>query len=217
MSNIIDDLKNLSAQQRRHILRAVNRHLKKLPTAHTIILTKKPTIKTAQVLPDFELIIFVNDSDDMRQMCDEVCDSVSNNQRKTCGDDQKCDEKGNHTVSDSSTYNAFGAKEETYRIFHPRSDYSRSARLVEPEESVALSYDFENIYKETHDSYLEFLERHLIFFVKKDFMNVTTVNTTEMEKDCPLYSRLYIIYHSKAGYVLYNRDVQPIVTINHRI
>ncbi len=81
----------------------------------------------------------------------------------------------------------------------------------------AETYDFENIYKETHDSYLEFLERHLMFFVKKDFMSVTTVNTTEMEKDCPLYSRLYMIYHAKTGYVLYNRDIQPFVTINHRV
>ncbi len=72
-------------------------------------------------------------------------------------------------------------------------------------------------YKETHDSYLKFLERHLMFFVKNDFMSVTTVNTTEMEKDCPLYSRLYIIYHSKTDYLLYNRDVQPFVTINHRV
>ncbi len=187
--SIIDDLKNLTAQQRRHILRAANRHMKKLPTTHTIILTKRPTVKTAQVLTDFELIIFVNDVSD----------------------------GGDRTVSESSAYNAYGAKGETYPIIHPCLDYSQSARLVEPEESVALSYDFENIYKETQNTYLEFLERHLMFFVKKDFMNVTTVNTTEMEKERPLYSRLYMIYHSEKDYVIYNRDVRPIITINHRI
>ncbi len=233
MNNTIEDLKNLTAQQRRHILRAANRHLKKLPTAHTIILTKKPGLKTACVLTDFELIIYVNDGDDVRQMCDEVSDEVSDNSRQMCSevcdgvsDDlrQMCDELSDdesddvsNGISESSAYNAFGVKEESYPICYPRLDYKRSARLVEPEEAVALTYDFENIYKETHDLYLEFLGKHLMFFVKNEFMNVTTVNTTEMEKDCPLYSQLYIIYHTKTDYVLYNRDVQPKITINHRI
>ncbi len=50
--SITEDLKNLTEQQRRHILRAANRHMKKLPTTHTIILTKRPTVKTAQLLTD---------------------------------------------------------------------------------------------------------------------------------------------------------------------
>ncbi len=197
--SIIEDLKNLTEQQRRHILRAANRHMKKLPATHTVILTKRPTVKTAQVLTDFELIIYASDDDGMRQMCGEVND------------------ESDGTVSEISADNIFGAKQETYRVIHPSLHYKQSARLVEPEESVALTYDFENIYKETHDTYLEFLAKHLMFFIKKDFMNITTVNTTEMEKDCPLYSRLFIIYHSRKDYVLYNRDVQPFITINHRI
>ncbi len=197
--NIIEDLKNLTEQQRRHILRAANRHMKKLPATHTVILTKRPGLKTASVLTDFELIIYV--SDGVRQMCNEVYE---------CVDDDR-------TVSKISADNIFGAKRETYRVIHPSLHYKQSARLVEPEESVALAYDFESSYKGTHDTYLEFLAKHLMFFVKNNFMNITTVNTTEMEKDCPLYSRLYIIYHSKNDYVLYNRDVQPIITINHRI
>ncbi len=238
--NTIDDLKNLSTQQRRIILRAAHRHLKKLPTAHTIILTKKPGLKTAQVLTDFELIIYVNEYDDMRQMCDKVSgdevsgdevsgDEVSgDNVRQMCGDDMRqicgddlnddpSDDLSDESDSESSGYNPYAATEKTYPICYPRLDYKRSARLVEPEESVALSYTFENIYKKTHDSYLEFLERHLMFFVKNDFMSVTTVNTTAMEKDCPLYSQLYMIYHFETDYVIYNRDVRPKITINHQI
>ncbi len=92
MNNTTDDLKNLSAQQRRHILRAVNRHLKKLPTAHTIILTKRPGVKTAQVLPDFELIIYVSDDgdDDMRKICDDELRKICDDElRKMCGDVQR--------------------------------------------------------------------------------------------------------------------------------
>ncbi len=69
----------------------------------------------------------------------------------------------------------------------------------------------------TRNSYLECLTKHLMFFVKKESMSITTINTTEMKKMNLLYYQIYMIFHSRTGYVLYSRDVQPIVTLHTRV
>ncbi len=70
----------------------------------------------------------------------------------------------------------------TYRICNPGLGYTRSARLVDQEESKALSYGFRVVHEETRQSFLECLIKHLMFFMKSESMNITTVNTREMEK-----------------------------------
>ncbi len=196
--NIIDDMKNLSDQQRRLIMRLANKLLKQLPTAHTIILTRRPGLKFASVLTDYELTVFVTEYG--VSVCDSVCDSAS----KSSG-------------SKSSVSKIYAAATETYRVCNPGLDYIHSARLVDEEEAEALSYEFRDVHDETRLSFLECLTKHLMFFVKKESMSVTTVNSTEMQKSDKLYYRLYMIFKLETGYVLYNRDVRPIVTIHTRL
>ncbi len=200
--SIIDDLKTLSTQQRHIILRFTNRLRKQLPAAHTIIVTGRPGIQTARVLTDYELIVFVNECGNVN---DEVCETVN---------DEVCE-----TVSkrSDSELRAYGAVAESYPVCDPGLDYIRSARQVDSEESEAMTYGFKKVYEETRRSYLKFLSKHLMLFVKREYMSVITVNAREMEKSSPHYYRLYMNYQFKTGYVIYNRDVQSIMTIHLRV
>ncbi len=204
--NIIDDMKNLTEQQRLLITRFTNRLLKQLPTAHTITLTRRPGLKRASLLTDYEVIVFVNE-------VSGVSEHVRNH--KNDGARSHVSESGN---SKSSVSKIYAAATETYPICNPGLDYIHSARLIYEEEAEALSYGFKEVFEETRQSYFECLKKHLMFFVKRESMNVITVNSREMQKGKNLkYYRYYMIFHSKTGYVLYNRDVQPTVTLHTRL
>ncbi len=241
MNSIIENMKNLTERQRRLITRFTNRLLKRLPTAHTIIMTRRPGLKTASVMTDYEVIVFMSDdgvSDDGVSddgVSDDgvsdggVCDDgegVSNDEERNCL--CKCVSAGVRAgVRDSvhksrksklSISKIYTAEDESCRVCHPQLDYIQSSRLVDTEEvAEALTYRFPDIYERTHQSYLECLTKHLMFFVKKESMNVTTVNSTEMAKMNLLYYQIYMIYLCKTGYVLYSRDTQPIVTLHTRV
>ncbi len=111
----------------------------------------------------------------------------------------------------------YGSEEDPYPVIHPGLDYIRSTRLVDPEEAEAVSYGFERVEEVTLRSYLDFLTKHLMIFVKKDYLSVTTVNAAEMEISRAYYYRLYMSYQLATGYVIYNRDVRPTMTLHHRV
>ncbi len=211
MNNIIDDMKNLTEQQRRIIARFANTLLKKLPDTHTIIMTRKPGLKFASLLTDYEVIIFVND--DSEGDDGEGDDGKGINDRCKC----RCDGESKNRKSKSSASNIYAAVTETYPICNPQMDYIHSSRLVDKEETEALTYEFKDIHEDTRHSYLNSLRKHLMFFVKKESMSVITVNTTEMHKKDRLYHRLYMIFKLETGYILYNRDTRPMVTLNKRL
>ncbi len=215
--NITNDMKNLTEQQRRTIARFANTLLKKLPTIHTIIMTRKPGLKTASVLTDYELIIFACDDGSRSDIkCKKVCDDI----RKILCDgvnDSVSDVVGKNKNPKSSVPDVYAAVGETYPICNPQMDYVISSRLVDKEESEALTYGFKDVHEDTRNSFLECLRKHLMFFVKRESMSVTTVNTTEMHKKDRLYHRLYMIFKLETGYVLYNRDTRPMVTLQIRL
>ncbi len=202
--SIIDDMKNLSELQCRLITRFTNRLLKRLPAAHTIIMTRKPGLKTALIPTDYELIIFMRD--------DGEGDNGEGDNGE--GDDNDLSKNRKSKSSVSKIYTAAGV---TYPVCNPQLNYIQCSRLVSEEDLKALSYRFPDTYERTRNAFLECLTNHLMFFVKEDTMNITTVNTTEMKKANLLYYQIYMIFHSKTGYVLYNRDVQPIVTLHTRV
>ncbi len=211
MNNIIDDMKKLTEQQRRIIARFANTLLKKLPTTHTIIMTRKPGLKFASVLTDYELIIFVN------EYGDDGGDGNDGEGMNNCRCKCRFDNEGKSGKPKSSASHVYAAVSETYRICNPQMDYIHSSRLVDKEELEALTYGFKDVHEDTRHSYLKCLKKHLMFFVKRESMSVTTVNTTEMHKKDRLYHRLYMIFKLETGYVLYNRDTRPMVTLNIRL
>ncbi len=188
--SVIDDLKNLSSQQRRFIQRAAGKLRKMLPTTHTIIINRKPGLQKAVNLTDFELTVLVN------------AESEAEKER---------------TVSESLFNKGSGKVSAPCRIYTPGYAYIQSSREVDPDEAEALTYEYEDVYDNSRQAYLELLKKHLKLFVKDGSMNVITVNAPEMEKGNPLYYKLYTINLYLIGYVIYNRDIQPIVTIQKRI
>ncbi len=188
--SIINDLKNLSTQQRRFIQRAAGKLRKMMPATHTIIISRKPGIENGREFTDFELIAIVNDESEAEK---------------------------ERTLSESDFNKGSGEVSAPYRIFNPGLAYIRSSREISPNEAEALTYEYEDVYENTRQAYLNLLEKHLKLYVKGDCMNVITVNASEMETSNPLYYGLYIINLYKRGYVVYNRYIQPIVTIQKQV
>ncbi len=193
--SIEDDLKTLTPQQRLQLVRFANRLRRHQPAAHTLIITRRPGLREARLVTDYELIVFV---DKRRNVRDMDCDYSSI--RK-------------HTFRPRP----YGGEEDPYPVVHPGLAYIQSARLVAREEAEAVGYGFGREDKVTQRSYLDFLAKHLMFFVKKDYLSVTTVNAGEMETNQAYYYRLYMSYQLTTGYVMYNRDVRPTMTLQHRV
>ncbi len=188
--SVTDDLKKLSSWHRRMIQRAAGKIRKYLPSTHTIIINRKPGIEDARKFTDYELIAFVNVESEVER---------------------------ERIISESAYNKGSGVQSEFYRIYDPGLAYIGSRREISPDEDKALTYEYEEVYDDSRQDYLEFVEKHLKLFVKDGSMNVITVNASEMEKDNPLYYSLYIISRYKTGYVVYNHDIQPIVTIQNRV
>ncbi len=187
--SVIDDLKTLSLRQRRMILRAAGKLLRQLPTTHTIVLRRKTGIEISREVADFELIVFVN------------AESEAETER---------------IISESVYNGGSGAVSESCRIYDPGFAYMRCSYVLSSDEDEALTYEYAEVYDDTRRAYLEFIGRHLRLFVKAGNMNVITVNAPEMEKDDPLYYKLYIINQSERGYMVYNRDIRSRITIDKR-
>ncbi len=96
-------------------------------------------------------------------------------------------------------------------IFDPGKGYVRTERPVLPDETIALQYRFTNLSEKRDSDYLNLLQEHLKVFKKNRFPDIITVNSQEMEKDDPLYYKLFISYRFKKGYLLYNRFMQSLL------
>ncbi len=119
-------------------------------------------------------------------------------------------------ISESLYYGGSGIPSENYRIYSPRRDYVKSERLPLSTETNALRYKYPNINKVKNGAYLEFLQEHITFFTKKGSMNITTINSPEMEKGNPLFSKLYITHRFQQGYLIYNELLKPIISMHRK-
>ncbi len=188
--SIINDLNNLSSRQRRIILRAAGKLLRELPTTHTITINRKPGIDNGREITDFELTVFVN------------AESEAESKR---------------IVSESVYRKGRSAVPESYRTYDPGFAYIQSERAITADEAEALTFEYAEVYENSRQAYLKFVEKHIKLFVKGDCISVITINAPEMEKSNPLYYALYTINRYKTGYVVYNRDIQPIITIQKQV
>ncbi len=69
--------------------------------------------------------------------------------------------------------------------------------MIDTEEAAeALTYRFPDLYEETWQSFIECFTKHLMSFVKKESMNVTTVNSTEMSIGTESIEISHIFTHS---------------------
>ncbi len=107
-----------------------------------------------------------------------------------------------------------GSKEESCRDFNPGRNYQHGQRTVQPHEACVLASFFPQLHKKKEPEYMKFLEEHGTFFIKKDYLDITTINSTEMEKSDPLFYKLFISHSFKKGYVVYNRLMNPLVTMH---
>ncbi len=171
---------------KRSVAKFAGKLLRDDPNIHTILLDIKEGIEKAEQLTDFELQVFYHAGSD----------------------------KENRRIIAESFYNGgSGEVSENYRMFEPRRNYKKVQYIAQPHEVEALTFYFRDIHKKKEPEYMRFLEDHVSLFIKKDYLDVTTVNSTEMEKSDPLFYRLYIGYCFKKRYVVYNRLLKPLITL----
>ncbi len=185
--SIRDELKDLSFQMKRSIARTARKLLSEQPNIHTIVVDKKPGVKTGREYTDFELLLFYN---------------------------AETEEETRRIISESSFYGGSGEVSKNYQIFNPGRGYLESDRTVQSDETWALLYKFRDNHTRKEPDYMAFLQEHLNFFTKSDYLGVTSLNTPEMEKSNPLFSSLYTTYHSEKGYLLFNKQVKPFITMH---
>ncbi len=182
-----NELIQLPYEIKRSIARFAAKLLRDDPKIHTILLDIKEGIEKAEQITDFELQVFYHAGS----------------------------EEENRRIIAESFYNGgAGETSENYRIFSPRRNYKQVQRRVQPHEVEALTFYFPHIHNKKGAEYLKYLEDHGTCFIKNDFLDVTTINSTEMEKSDPLFYNLYISYCFKKRYVIYNRLLKPIITMH---
>ncbi len=185
--SIQNEVQQLPYGVKRSIARFARKLLRDEPKIHTILLEIKPGIKKAKQITDLELYVFYH----------------------TGGEEE------NRDIIAESIYNGgSGESSKNCRVFDPRRNYRQVQRTVLPHEACALPFYFPELYKEKEPEYMKFLENHGAFFIKNDFLDVTTINSTEMEKNNPLFCRIFISYSSKKGYMVYNSLLNPLITMH---
>ncbi len=180
------DLIKLPLTTKNAVARLARRVLKVLPDTHTIVLIKKPEIMRATLFSDFEMIIFVNAETEVETK---------------------------RIIAESRFNGGSGLPSPSYRIYDPHMAYIETERIPSQDELSALNYHFTKIPPHVEKSYLNFLSEHLKFFKKHDFLNITTVNSPEMEKSDPLYYQLYITHHIEKGYMIFSTLNKPTLSL----
>ncbi len=105
---------------------------------------------------------------------------------------------------------------DTYDVYDPRMAYKRRDRQPQQRETEALHYRYSNIYEGMENSFRNFLHKHLKFFIKEDFLDITTINSEEMKRDNPLYYRLYLMNRFEKGSPVYCRQAKPNISLPGR-
>ncbi len=80
-------------------------------------------------------------------------------------------------------------------------------------ETIALYYEYSVVPEKLQNDYLNLLSKHRMFFVKNDFPDVTAVNSAEMYNDDPKFYKLYITNQFEKGYLIYNSDLKPVISL----
>ncbi len=185
--SIQNEVQQLPYGVKRSIARYSRRLLKEEPSIHTILLKIKQGVKKAEQITDLELYVFYHTGSE---------------------------EENSRIIAESIYNGGSGEVSENCRIFDPGRNYQKARRTVLPHEASALALYFPVIHKKKEPEYMKFIEDHGTFFIKKDFLNITAINSTEMEKSDPRFYKLYIGYCFKNGYVVYNRLLNPFMTMH---
>ncbi len=182
------DMLQLPIQMRRNLARFARKLLSEEPMIDTIIINRKRDTLKAEKPSDFELFIFFNGGKNIEL-------------------------KG--SFSESAPYDGSDGILENYRIHCPGKGYVRTAPSPSEDEAKALLYKSAHAYRENFTTYQNFLREHLKFFTKESYLNITTVNSMEMERNNPLFYKLYMSHCFEKGYVIYNRLLKPFITTHN--
>ncbi len=184
--SVRNDLLNLPVSKKKSIARLARKLLRELPNIHTITVEKRYDVSKPEELCDFELIVFLNAENEIETK---------------------------RIIAESVYYKGSGAPSESYTVYDPGIAYEMSDRELLPDEALALHYEYCSVTEEWKNRYLSFISEHLKFFVKHDFMSITTINSPEMEKGNPIFYKLYVTGHFEKGYVIYNSTLKPFVSM----
>ncbi len=186
--SVKNDMLELPLEVRRNIARSARKLLSDEPTIDTIIMERKRDVVKGEKASDFELFVFFS------------AESETERER---------------IISESVYYEGSGEISENYRISDPGKNYLKSDSSPSENEAEALLYKSVHMYRENEKAYLEFLQEHQKCFSKKNFLDITTINSPEMEKSNPLYYKLYMTHSFEKGYVIYNRLMKPFITMHN--
>ncbi len=185
--HVRDDLNRLPLPVKRSIARFVRKLLREHQDIHTIVIDRAAGIKSAQQFTDFELFV--------------LCSTESEKEKK-------------QLRSESGNGGSFRADSVKGKICSPGGPYQKSEPVIHPDDCKALIYRFPLIYKRKESAFREFLRDHMNYFTINDYMNITMINSPEMEKSNPVFYPLFTTYRFDKGHVIYNSLGKPYVTMH---
>ncbi len=180
------DMLKLSAGNNSSLCRLARKLVVELPDTHTIIINRKPGIMRPKELCDFEMAVFINS------------ESEAETDRK---------------IAELKYGKGAGSPSDSTAVYHPGMAFEKREPSPSLRDTRALYYDFPTVSKELRDNYLEFLRIHEKFFTKHNFLNITTVNSSEMRRCNPAFYGVYITNLYEKGYLIFNGALKPQISL----
>ncbi len=187
--SVSSDLYKLPLREKRIVARLAKRLMREFPATNTIIAEVKRGVKNGVGHADFELTLFIDDIIKPGLKAEEA-DFLVREESKIPVD--------------------------IYRTFKPGMAYEERDYCPLQDEAHALQDKYYKIYDKTRENYLSFLRDHLKYYTKHNFIDVITVNCTEMERANPLFYQLYVSYRFEKGYLVYNRVLRSEIILDER-
>ncbi len=180
------DILKLSISKQESISRLARKLLVKFPDTHTIILSRKEGVMRPKEFSDFRLTLFINS------------ESESETKRKIEGTTYGI-ETGTFSVSSS--------------LYHPDMGYKKEEREFWLSDSTALYFHYSVVPQNLRRCYMEFLSIHEKSFIKSGYLNITTIDSSEMKFGDPLFYKLYIVHLYEKGYLIFNKTLKPTISL----
>ncbi len=190
--SVKNNLQNLSEYWRGRLLRISRKLLKRHRNVHTILLGRvcdvcdvRGDAESACEFHNFRFFVFLDEERD--RVTREIREPSLN-----LGE-------GGVVVS------------EKYTVYEPGMGYKNitGSLMASVERHGRVSFR-QNLRQE----HLEYLNTHCQHFTCKDFPEIVTLNMMEMKRDDVRFFRYYLTGKFDTGYLVYNREMKPIISLN---
>ncbi len=125
----------------------------------------------------------------------------------------ECESETNRKIAETAYDIETGTFSVSNSLFHPDMGYKKEERQFWQSDFKALNFHYSVVPQNLRRCYMKFLSIHEKTFVKNGFLNITTIDSSEMKFGDPLFYKLYIVHLYEKEYLVFNKSLKPIVSL----